>query len=258
MEGILLDGEIRYVNSSLRYFRQNEYHITRYCPEDVILLVFDGVLRFTEDGEDYEVASGQYHIQRHGTQQTAAYPSDSPRYLYVHFFAEWTDEGGDGANILPKKGTFSYSALEENIMKLDQLCHKGDLMIAQTAVFYNILSSLYLKSSEHKDSIGSEIAEYISQNLTASLTLDDIAVKFHFSKNHIINIFRKEYGITPVEYARNLQISRAKRLLEVTSDTAEKISVECGFNDYAHFYKTFCRIEGISPREWRKLKRISQ
>lgn len=254
MYGIALDKDIRYLCASLRFFRQNEYHVTRFCSEDVMLLVFEGTLRFTEDGKEYEVSSGQYHIQHHGSYQSASLPSDSPGYLYVHFYADWSDNG----ITLPQRGNFSYNAMEEIIKKLDHLCHNGNLMIAQTAAFYNILDSLYLTSSERENSVGNEIAEYISQNLTASLSLDDLAEKFHFSRNHIINIFKKEYGLTPFEYARNLQISRAKRLLEVTSDTAERISVECGFTDYAHFYKTFRRIEGISPKEWRKLKRISQ
>ena len=43
-------------------------------------------------------------------------------------------------------------------------------------------------------------------------------------------------------------------LLEVTSESAENIAIESGFNDYSHFYKLFYRENGISPKDWRLKK----
>ena len=53
MEGILLDQSIRYRHSSFRYFKEGEHHIERFCKDEVLLLIFDGVLRFEEDGIAY-------------------------------------------------------------------------------------------------------------------------------------------------------------------------------------------------------------
>ena len=86
------------------------------------------------------------------------------------------------------------------------------------------------------------------------ISLKKICDKFHFSKNHIINVFKKEFGVTPLAYINDLKIRRAKYLLEVTSDTLETIALECGFNNYSHFYKLFYRETGLSPTEWKKKK----
>ena len=42
-----------------RAFQPGEKHVTRVCPEDVLLLMFSGVLRFTEDGVPVEVRGGE-------------------------------------------------------------------------------------------------------------------------------------------------------------------------------------------------------
>ena len=81
--------------------------------------------------------------------------------------------------------------------------------------------------------------------------------EFYFSKNHIINIFKKEFGVTPIKYINNLKLNRAKYLLEVTSDNLEEIAIKSGFNDYSHFYKLFQKETGISPSVWRNKKQTN-
>ena len=84
-----------------------------------------------------------------------------------------------------------------------------------------------------------------------------ICKEFYFSKNYIINIFKKEFGVTPIQYINNLKINNAKYLLEVTSDTLESISLKSGFNDYSHFYKLFYKETGLSPSKWRNKKQTN-
>ena len=88
MYGIDLDKPILYKHSSLRFFAEHEWHIDRVCECDVLLLVFDGVLRFSEDGVMRELGAGEYYIQRRGGLQRGETESDMPRYLYIHFQAE--------------------------------------------------------------------------------------------------------------------------------------------------------------------------
>jgi len=82
-----LNKPITFMHSSLRFFSENEHHVTRFCEDDVLLMVFEGVLRFTEGDVFYEIYPGEYHIQKNHTFQTGEEASDSPKYLYVHFLA---------------------------------------------------------------------------------------------------------------------------------------------------------------------------
>ena len=250
MKRLDLSKNLAYRHASLRYFNPGEYHCTRICNDDVLFMVLDGVLRINEDGIDYEIGPGEYHIYRHGGYQLGKYPSDSPKYLYVHFSGEWTeDESG-----LSPDGNFDYATLKPLMKELDVLQYSRAPYILQVGKFYEIISHLYNKKVSL--SFADEIAQFIENRYKNDITLEDIANHFKFSKNHIINVFKKEYGMTPFEYISSLRIRYAERLLERTSRSLEEIAAECGFNDYSHFYRQFKEINKVSPMEWRKKKRI--
>lgn len=250
MEGIDLNSPINFLYSSLRYFREGEYHTTRTCYEDVLVMVFDGILRFREDGTDYEIYPGQYYIQKHGGKQEGVVPSDSPKYLFVHFLADWSGERWD---VLPRRGSFDYPSMRPLMEEIDRLSH-GDYTICECSAKFNaLLSELFRKRSTATNA--GKIAEYISKNYIKGITIAELAKEFHFSKNHIINIFKKEHGMTPFEYINVLRVKKAEWLLEVTSRTAESIAYDCGFNNYSHFFKIFKSINGVSPTDWREKKR---
>lgn len=120
--------------------------------------------------------------------------------------------------------------------------------------FYKLL--LLIKPKETPKSVATQIADFIKNESLAKLSLELLCKEFNFSKNHIINIFKKEFGITPVKYINIVKLNYAKYLLEATSETTEKIASESGFNDYSHFYKQFYRENGISPSAWRKEKQL--
>ena len=125
MEGIDLNKPIKYRCSSLRFFDQNEHHVTRFCRDDVLLLVYDGILRFSEDGIQYEVHPGEYHIQKKNTFQSGNLASDSQKYFYVHFWADWTSDN----KFLPRRGKFEYLAVKSIIEALDQSAYNNFTLV---------------------------------------------------------------------------------------------------------------------------------
>ena len=249
MEGILIDRPIRYCYASMRYFKEQERHIERVCKEDVLLLVFEGILRFSEDGVDYELHSGDYHIQRRGSYHAGPFPSDSPKYLYVHFLADWGEKDS-----LPRSGSFDPIALREEMERLDRLDHNGAPYIAKCGTFYGLLEKLFRK--KEKNTVADGIASFLEREVKGRVSLDALCEEFHFSKNHIISLFKASYGMTPVAYANKLKLEQAEYRMEVTSDSLEKIAFSCGFSDYSHFYKLFVKKHGVSPEKWRAERRV--
>lgn len=247
MYGIDLNSPILFKHASLRYFEKGEHHVNRELPYDVLLLVFDGVLRFSEDGVEHEVSPEHYYIQKACSKQRGDVVSENPRYLYIHFNAEWTDSPYS----LNSAGTFSYDLLKDTMRKLDKLSHSDCCYIEKTYFFYKILSALNEKNQK-QPSIADNICQYINDNYINEISLTDICSIFNYSKNHIINIFKAEYNMTPIEYLNDLRLKKAMHLLESTSKPAEDISEICGFNCYSHFYKQFIKRNGLSPTEWRK------
>ena len=248
MFSIDLNSPIEYKCASLRYFRENERHVFRVCHEYVLLMVFDGVLRFMEDGEEYEVGAGEYFIQRIHSKQGGTRTSDAPKYLYVHFYAS----EGDG---LYRRGTFDQTKLKSKMERLDALERSGGTLIEKCGIFYNLLASLAKIGKE--ESLSDRIAQFIAENYKSDISLDLIAKHFSFTKNHIINVFKKEYGTPPFEYLNRVRIAEAKTLLEATSRSLEDISGDCGFSSYSNFYKRFYATAGCSPAEYRRAVRLS-
>lgn len=252
MQGIDLDKPIRYLGASLRFFKESEHHVSRYCEHDVLLLVYEGVLRFSENGFRREVSAGEYYIQRHGLYQSGEIASDKPKYLYIHFYTDaWCEKG----KILLKSGKFEYLSLKADIENMNLLSHTDAPYISKAGQFYNILSALSAKKTA--PTVADEISDYIIKNCTERITLPLLCDKFHFSKNHIINIFKKVYGVTPITYVQLQRLQKAENLIEITSDTLESIAEACGFNNYSQFYKTFVHKNDISPEKWREIKRIT-
>ncbi len=249
MQGVNLNKPMEYLYSSLRIFQAGEKHINRFCRENVLLLVYDGILRFSENGKDVQVLPGEYYIQKANTDQKGVIPSQSPKYLYVHFNASWDEEG----EILPYKGQFNYQHLKDKILLLDELSHSYATYIEKSCVFYEIL--IGLREDNLKTSTANKIAQYIQANFKQNITLDQLCYEFGYSKNHIINLFKKDYGITPIEYINTIKISNAKRLMETTSLSLDEIVDLSGFNNYSHFYRLFVRENKISPLKWRENKR---
>ncbi len=244
--GIDLNKPVSFFNASFRFFDKEEFHITRHSKTDVLLLVFDGILRFSEDGASHEVKPGEYYIQRAGGYQSADTESDAPKYLYVHFLGEWTEE----ENALKERGVFDISKLFPIMRELDRVSHRDGTYTERAALFLTVLSMLY--SSSKQESLADKIAKHISDNMLTLTSLDEICREFCYSKNHIINVFKSEYGMTPIEYLGHVRIKQAMYQAEVTSKPLGAIAEEVGFNNYSHFYRLFVRKVGMSPEKWRE------
>ncbi len=248
--GLCLDERISYMYASLRFFEKDEHHVRRFCRENVLLLVFDGVLRFSENGVEQEVCGGEYYIQEQGKHQDGRLASDSPKYLYIHFHGDWSESG----ITLPRRGSFSRRSLLPLVEELDALSREEVSYIEKTAVFFRILSML--REKPERDSPAQKILEYLSAEYLSVSSLEDLCRVFHYSKNHIVNVFKSEFGQTPFEYINDQKIKRAMYLLETTSMSIDRIAQESGFHYYSHFYRLFLRKNGLSPLAWRTKQRI--
>lgn len=251
MEGIDLNCPVEYIHSSLRFFNPGECHISRFCGDDVLLLVFEGVLRFTEAGVSYALHPGEYHIQKHDTIQDGPIPSDVPRYLYVHFRGSWTSVGDA---VLPRSGVFDCGALRPMMEEMDTLAHNNAPHVEKLGKFCQLLSSL--RNTAPRDTLAERIAAWMQREYSRPFRLDELCSVFHFSRNHIIGVFKKEFGVTPVAYLNRLRLQKAAHLMEVTSESLERIAVSCGFPCYSHFYRQFLKHYGCPPEIWRKKRRL--
>lgn len=95
--------------------------------------------------------------------------------------------------------------------------------------------------------------QYIKEHYMESLSLDEVSSQVGFSPSYFSTLFRKQTEKTFLEYLMDVRIDQAKSLLRETRMTVEAVCREVGCNDYKRFSKTFKKVTGVSPKEYRKL-----
>lgn len=133
---------------------------------------------------------------------------------------------------------------------------------SEPQTYKNESSVLFLKLvqflSENKNNYAinenpiDEIRLYIDCHITENLKLSDVADNFSLSKEHIIRIFKKTYGITPHQYIIQSKIRIAMIMLKSTDNTIEEISDKLSFSDPHHFSFQFQKHVGCRPSQYRK------
>ena len=233
-----------YVFSANRQFEPGEKHITRIYGKSVLLLIRKGVLNFEEDGKPISLHEGEYYIQRPNLLQKGIIPSESPNYYFIHFDGYFSKGGS-----LPLRGKFNVEETQIILNKFDNL-KVSDENLEKEAIFCELLLSLKRQLSD--ETIAEKIRLYIIQNLSGNVSLSAIAKHFFFSKNQVINIFKKKYDITPHQFITKERINNSIELIISTNKPLTEIATLVGFSDYSNFYKNFLIEIGISPVEYKK------
>lgn len=92
---------------------------------------------------------------------------------------------------------------------------------------------------------------YIEAHLSERLTVETIAHTANLSTRSLMRLFRKQVGVSVVDFILRRRITRARQLLQREGRTCAEIAFECGFGSVQHFNRIFRRFENASPSEWR-------
>ena len=128
------------------------------------------------------------------------------------------------------------------------------------ALFTDFLFNLFRKSGDsglekkYPEEISS-IMEYINANYMKRLHLPDIAEHVHLHHTYVSALFKKHTGLTFSEFLILRRLSVARRLLLETEEKIDEIADSVGFCDLHHFSKVFKAHEGLSPSQYRQIKK---
>jgi AraC-like DNA-binding protein len=117
-----------------------------------------------------------------------------------------------------------------------------------------ISRKLRLQRDSHLNTIEiiNNAINFMTENLTASISIDTLAEKVNLSKYYFCRLFRNQTGITPYEYLINLRISRAKQLLRTTNAILDEIAEQSGFCSSKNLIYNFRRLTGMTPGAYRR------
>jgi AraC-like DNA-binding protein len=120
-----------------------------------------------------------------------------------------------------------------------------------------LITLLYeLRSHEEKNTkinaLAENISNYIDENISMPLNINNISEKFSYNKDYISRIFKLQYNISLKEYINIKKLYLTKRLLLTSNLTIQKIAQSIGFEDLNLFIKFFKYHENISPMQYRE------
>ena len=100
------------------------------------------------------------------------------------------------------------------------------------------------------------VKRYIDHHYKENITLDQLAEKVSITKYYMVHAFKREYGVSPINYIINCRIKEGKRLLAETDLSLSQIAAILGFSSSSYFSQTFRNAEGTSPTEYRKANQV--
>jgi AraC-like DNA-binding protein len=130
----------------------------------------------------------------------------------------------------------------------DQLRKHGALITFFSSVQTSLNSGpIELKDAGHRVVAA---AEYIRENRTRTLKLDDLCAASGLSAPYLIRAFKQRYDMTPHAYLINSRIEYCRAQLKRGKSIAE-VAMDAGFSDQAHLQRTFKQYMAVTPGQYR-------
>jgi AraC-like DNA-binding protein len=252
--------DIGYYPKAQYHFRQrvhgSEQHILIYCVE--------GKGNAHVMKKDYELRPGSFIIIPAGEQHNyAASEEDSWTIYWVHFKGSGSERLV--TTLLQKinnhQGSVEFQAkrlglFEDMYTCLERGYGNDNLCYANICLYHYISSFIYPDkfglSEKKPDEDAVELSiNYMQQNISQLLSLEDIARSVNFSASHYSSLFRKKTGFAPIEYFNHLKVQKACQFLLYTELRVKEIADKLGIEDAYYFSRMFSKLMGVSPNEYR-------
>lgn len=209
----------------------------------------------TSDGKVLNMEKGRWYLLPVGS--TFEYSCDN-NLEHLFFHLKLCDY--DGLDLIrnfnsPVQAVFSKYDEKAFLKNLDSNC-VVDYLNAYHSVFQILLmfieqNNIDIERKDFSPCIIKAI-QYIKHNLSAQLTVSEIAEKTYVSKSTLTKHFQKELSVSINKYIYDRIMLEAGQLLINTDMSILEISENFAFSDQFYFSRKFKEKFGVSPREYRK------
>jgi len=178
---------------------------------------------------------------------------------YSQFGAEILDRAEDTVTALLRENITDHKVIlfndilllsEEAVGMLDEIDRVSVAMLtAQMDML--LLRILRRVMADQTEQFQRRLEQYLDENLSVRLTVEQIAAHMHLSTSHCERLCRKYYGCGLIALMHRLRSALACELLSMTTLSVSEIGRRVGFSDVRHFYRFFKNMNGMTPAAYR-------
>lgn len=230
-----------------------------------LLFVKSGKGEYVLDGCRQELTRGILIFSSRGVKISSSQDLDDPPYIVPVRFDIYDNNAGEivDLNIRP----FWLSLSIYDIRFIEQLFDRlfkyyspletdGQESVC-SSIIHQILMEVITQLRKpviHRDERIESVCFYLRQNPSGRFSLDELAKSAGLSKKYFSRMFRKQVGVSPMEYQLKVRMNFAGFLLEDTGRTIKQIAFDTGYDDQYTFSRQFKKVFNVSPSIYRKIR----
>ena len=269
---LMMESDIKSLSFQLESITKSKYdsdwHSTLHThPFTELFYVVDGKGKFNIQGQRFPVKANDFVIINPQVEHTELSSPDEPlEYIVLGI------NGLSFSNLTPvSEGGHPFSFFNLRDEQKDILRYLNAMVQEATSqsmsyelVCHNLLEILLIKILRHQHfdlEVGKQskatkdisfIKHYLETYYHESIQLEDLASMTHLSRFYISHSFKKEIGMSPMEYLIDIRIKESKILLRTTNYSISQVADIVGFTTPTYFSKQFRKSTGISPTDYRE------
>ena len=269
---LMMESDIKSLSFQLESITKSKYdsdwHSTLHThPFTELFYVVDGKGEFNIQGQRFPVKANDFVIINPQEEHTELSSPDEPlEYIVLGI------RGLSFSNLTPvSEGGHPFSFFNLRDEQKDILRYLNAMVQEATSqqmsyelVCHNLLEILLIKILRHQHfdlEVGKQskatkdisfIKHYLETYYHESIQLEDLASMTHLSRFYISHSFKKEIGMSPMEYLIDIRIKESKILLRTTNYSISQVADIVGFTTPTYFSKQFRKSTGISPTDYRE------
>lgn len=116
------------------------------------------------------------------------------------------------------------------------------------------LLCIFLLERLRNDASGNSI-RYLRGHFAEPLRVNQLAAIEGYNTSYYSEWLKKQTGLSPGQYLRQLRMDRARELLRTTAYGIEEIAGLVGYDSHSSFTRAFRRLVGLTPNQYRHLPR---
>ena len=134
---------------------------------------------------------------------------------------------------------------------IDQATQINELQSLLSEAAMSVVHRINKYNKKNINQILQNAIDYIRENYTMSITLNELAEHTYVSTYYLSRMFKKELGKNFVEYLNEVRIDKAKELLKGNQYKTYEVAELVGIQDPHYFSKIFKKYVNMTPTEYK-------